>query len=151
MEKELDPNVWGKHYWFFLHTIAITYPLRPNEATKKKYYELIQNMPLFIPSIKLGDKFITYLEKYPVSSYLDSRIQFMKWVHFLHNKINEDLNKPKINFQESIRQYYNHYKPKETIEYKTYKFKKKVFFIVVCIFIVMIGFILYYTDYYKKI
>ncbi len=150
METQLDPQVWGKHYWFFLHTIAITYPLHPNEVTKKKYYEFIQNIPLFIPSRKLGDEFIRYLEKYPVSSYLDSRLDFMKWVHFIHNKINEKLDKPKITFQEYIRDYYNHYKPKETIEYKTYKFKKHLFFFVISSFILMVAFILYYTDYYKK-
>ena len=51
---EFDPNVWGPHYWFFLHTVAESYPLYPNEVTKKKYYELIQNMPLFIPVEELG-------------------------------------------------------------------------------------------------
>ena len=49
VSSSLDPTVWGPHYWFFLHTIALTYPIRPNEVTKKKHYELMQNMPLFIP------------------------------------------------------------------------------------------------------
>ena len=31
----LDSNVWGPHYWFFLHTIALTYPHNPNEVVKK--------------------------------------------------------------------------------------------------------------------
>ena len=47
--EKFDPTIWGPHYWFFLHTISHTYPLYPNEVTKKKYYDLIQNMPLFIP------------------------------------------------------------------------------------------------------
>ena len=33
---DLDPKIWGPHYWFFLHTIAMSYPLRPNAVTKKK-------------------------------------------------------------------------------------------------------------------
>ena len=41
-----DPNIWGPHYWFFLHTIAESYPLHPNSVTKKKYYDSIQNFPL---------------------------------------------------------------------------------------------------------
>ena len=45
----LDSAIWGPHYWFFLHTIALSYPIRPNTPTKKKYYEFIQNIPLFIP------------------------------------------------------------------------------------------------------
>jgi len=31
----LDPKIWGPHYWFVLHSIALTYPLTPNETTKK--------------------------------------------------------------------------------------------------------------------
>ena len=31
----LNPKVWGPHYWFVLHTIALTYPLKPNETVKK--------------------------------------------------------------------------------------------------------------------
>ncbi len=30
-----DPNIWGPHYWFFLHTIAESYPENPNQVTKK--------------------------------------------------------------------------------------------------------------------
>ena len=43
----LDPKIWGPHYWFFLHTIAVTYPHNPNSVTKKKYYDLIQNLHIF--------------------------------------------------------------------------------------------------------
>ena len=38
---ELDPKIWGPHYWFVLHTISLTYPDIPNETTKKKYYDLV--------------------------------------------------------------------------------------------------------------
>ena len=48
----LNPEVWGPHYWFFIHTVAMSYPLSPNEITKKKYYSLINDMPLFIPDQK---------------------------------------------------------------------------------------------------
>ena len=33
---ELDPIIWGPHYWFMLHTIALNYPIRPNDVIKKK-------------------------------------------------------------------------------------------------------------------
>ena len=34
-DKSFDPTVWGPHYWFFLMTIAISYPLKANELQKK--------------------------------------------------------------------------------------------------------------------
>ena len=36
MALKLDPEVWGPHYWFTLHTIALNYPLYPNDVSKKK-------------------------------------------------------------------------------------------------------------------
>ena len=42
----LDPNIWGPHYWFFLHTLALTYPETPNDVIKKKYYDFYQNLPI---------------------------------------------------------------------------------------------------------
>ena len=30
------PEIWGPHYWFFLNTVAMTYPNYPNKVTKKK-------------------------------------------------------------------------------------------------------------------
>ena len=80
-----NPDIWGPHYWFFLHTIAESYPITPNSITKRKYYDLIQNMPLFIPVVEMGDKFSEFLDKYPVSPYLDNRDSFVRWVHFIHN------------------------------------------------------------------
>ena len=38
----LDPKIWGPHYWFFLHTIALNYPLYPNDISKRKYYDVIE-------------------------------------------------------------------------------------------------------------
>ena len=49
----LDPKVWGPHYWFFLHTIALTYPILPNEVMRKKYYNFIhQILNIFLKMIK---------------------------------------------------------------------------------------------------
>lgn len=107
----LDPAVWGPHYWFFLHTVAMTYPRSPNEVTRKKYYELIQNMPLFLPVDAVSKQFGQILEQYPVSAYLDSRESLIRWVHFVHNQINGLLKKEPITLDEFYLRYYDAYKP----------------------------------------
>ncbi len=107
-----DPTVWGPHYWFFLHTIAHSYPTTPNEVTKRKYYDTIQNMPLFIPVSDIGDRFSNLLDKYPVSPYLGSRESFVRWVHFIHNKMNVILGKDEMSLLESIDAYFANYKPR---------------------------------------
>jgi hypothetical protein len=111
----LDPTVWGPHYWFVLHTIALSYPETPNETTKKKYYDFIQNIPLFLPVSEIGNSFSTFLDKYPVTPYLDSRESFVKWMHFIHNKINIALGYQELTMDESMSAYYENYKPKAVV------------------------------------
>ena len=106
----LDPKIWGPHYWFFLHTVAMTYPHHPNSVTKKKYYEFIQNLPLFIPVEEISKNFEKMIDRYPITPYLDNRDSFVRWTHFIHNKINEKLEKPTTTLNEFFVWYYNEYK-----------------------------------------
>ena len=128
-----DSNVWGPHYWFFLHSVAESYPLFPNEITKRKYYDLIQNFPLFIPNIEIGNKFSNYLDKYPVSPYLVSRESFVKWMHFIHNKINVSLNKPEISLITALDNYRSLYKPKPILFYENINLRKHYIFAIIII------------------
>lgn len=136
---DLDPTVWGPHYWFVLHTIALCYPLSPNDVTKKKYYEFIHNLPLMLPVEKIGNHFSKLIDQYPVTPYLDSRESFQKWMHFIHNKINEMLGLPTVTFPEFIDKYYHHYKPKDMIQRE--KLRKKEIFIFCLSILLLVGFI----------
>jgi hypothetical protein len=127
----LDPSVWGPHFWFFLHTIAMSYPHHPNSVTKKKYYELIQNLPVFIPVDNISSDFSKLLDTYPVTAYLDSRESFIKWMHFIHNKINEKLEKPKITINDFYLKYYEEYKPKDIRFKEFYRWREKVIYTLV--------------------
>jgi hypothetical protein len=130
---KLDPTVWGPHYWFFIHTIALSYPLRPNAVTKKKYYDFIQNLPLFLPNEQMATHFEKLLDLYPVTPYLDTRESFIRWTHHIHNKINELLEKKKISLAEFYEQYYDNYKPKEVKFKEYYKLRAKVIYLVIVI------------------
>lgn len=125
-ERLFDPNVWGPHYWFFLMSIAISYPIKANETTKKKYYDFISNLPLFIPHPKIGNNFSGLLDKYPVSPYLDGKDSFVKWVHFIHNKINIEIGKDETTLTEALNNYYDLYKPKEIKLKEQIKYRKKL-------------------------
>jgi len=112
MDTRLDPDVWGPHYWFFIHTVSFSYPQHPNAVTKRKYYDLIQNLPLFLPDPEMGNKFSVLLDRYPVSPYLDNRDSFMRWTHFIHNKYNEILGKEELSLYAGIDRYLSEYRPK---------------------------------------
>ena len=132
----LDPKVWGPHYWFFLHTLAMTYPHHPNAVTKKKYYEFIQNLPLFLPVEEISSSFSKLIEIYPITPYLDNRDSFVRWMYFIHNKINEKLEKPIIPLNEFYINYYDKYKPTGIKLYEFNKIKQKVVYIFIIIGIV---------------
>ena len=131
------PSVWGPHYWFTLHTIAMCYPKYPNAVTKKKYYDFIQNFPLFIPVDDIGNTFSRLLDKYPVTPYLDSRESFIKWVHFIHNKINIALGMEEITMEQAMTSYYEHYKPKIVKSKEQYNRREKIAFIGIATLIVI--------------
>ena len=143
--KDLEPKVWLKHLFFTLETIAVHYPNNPNKVTIKKYYHLIQNLPVFIPALPMGSYFLSLLDKYPVQPYLNSRTSFMKWVFFIKKKIYKKLKMEVFDFYENLENYYNSYKPEQEINLEKFKEKKKY---VQLFFVLMMGFSIYY--FYNK-
>lgn len=140
MEK-INPDVWGPHLWFFLHTVAYGYPKYPNAVTKRKYYDLIQNFPIFIPNPEIGNKFSHLLDSYPVTPYLDNRESFMRWVNFVHNKINHLLGKEEISFYASLDKYHKEYLPKPIYLAETIKIRQHLIhlaFILICFILIYI-------------
>jgi hypothetical protein len=137
----LNPIIWGPHFWFVLHTIAISYPTHPNSIIKKKYYEFIQNLPLFLPNNNISINFSKLLDKYPIKPYLDSRDDFIKWTYFIHNKINELLEKPLLTFEEFYVNYYEQYKLINTSNKEYNYIIKKIIY--VSLLVITISFIVY--------
>lgn len=139
----LEPNIWGPHYWFVLHTIALTYPKNPNSVIKKKYYDFIHNLPLFLPIESIGNQFSTLIDKYPVTPYLDSRASFIRWMHFIHNKINIITGKPTIKMDEAMSNYYELYKPKAVKNDEERKKREKIIFFSITSVLIVVSTYLY--------
>ena len=136
-----DPIIWGPHYWFFLMTLALSYPENVNSVTKRKYYDFIMNLPIFIPNPKIANHFSHLLDRYPVSPYLDRKESFIKWVIFIHNKINDHLGKIEISHSEAMANYLAEYRPKPIFLSDRIKWKKYFIisaFILLCFFLIYI-------------
>jgi hypothetical protein len=140
---QLDPKVWGPHMWFFINTIAITYPNRPNAITKKKYYDFMQNLPMFIPIEQMSGEFSKLLDEYPIQPYLETKESFIRWVWFIHNKINEKLEKPQITLNDFYKQYYEEYKPKNVKLAEYYKLRSKIIYASIILALIFVIFYLY--------
>ena len=98
------------------------------EDGTKKYYEVIMNMPLFIPHSKSSSDFCELLDEYPVKPYLDSRKDLTKWVHFIHNRLNEKLNLPQKDYDKFEAEYFAQYKNSESDLTKERNISSSAFF-----------------------
>ena len=76
----------------------------------------------------MGKNFSKLLNQYPVQPYLDSKMNFSKWIHYVTNKLNEELELPTNTFYGSLEEYYDKYKPKEVVEQEFFRKKKKYIF-----------------------
>ena len=140
----LDYQKWGPQFWFTLTTMAYMYPDRPNEVTIKKYYELIQNLPVFLPADPIGSNFSNLLDKYPVTPYLDSKKSFLKWLHFIYNQMRGHLGfKDDITMSEFINKYEDHYIPEPEVAIKDSKIKTRIVIGSVIGFLCITGIALY--------
>jgi len=142
--KVFDPTIWGPHFWFVLMTLALSYPENITAVTKRKYYDFITNLPIFIPNPKISNHFSYLLDRYPVSPYLDRKESFIRWVHFIHNKVNQHLGKDEISYTEAIDRYFDHYQPQPIILSDRFRWKK--YFLVAIIILACFFFIYLYWE-----
>jgi hypothetical protein len=87
-----------------------------------------------MPDSRMGNKFSGLLDKYPITPYLDSRDSFIKWVHFIHNRVNKITNKAEISLSQSLKEYYYNYKPKAIKIQEELKYRQKLVF-----FLILVG------------
>lgn len=140
--KDLDPSVWLPQFWFFLYTVAHSYPEFPNKVTKRKYYDFVQNTPLFIPHEGVRKIWIQLLDYFPVTPYLDNKDSFTYWVHFVHNKLHQELGKEEHTLLEHLDIYYDSYLPKSyslSQQWGIQKYHITYVFIICCAIFILVA------------
>ena len=140
---KLDSNIWGPHYWFFLHTASLSYPVTPNDTIKKKFYDFIHNFPLFMPDPKMAASFSDLLDTYPVSPYLDSKDSLVRWTHFIHNKVNKKLEKDQISLGKFYTEYYKQYETITEKQITQIKTKKHLVYAGLVVLLLILVFVFY--------
>ena len=83
------------------------------------------------------------LDKYPVTPYLEDREGFMKWNHFIQNKVNNALGLPEKTTAESLQDYYNEYKPRSIVMRDVIKQREKWLYLAVIVGFILGGMYLY--------
>jgi Erv1 / Alr family len=101
----LPPSSWGPFFWHTMHIVALGYPVKATYGHKKAAKDFFESLTFLIPCPICRDHYAEFLQKMPISPFLDRRDDLFKWTVELHNNVNETLGKPKYSEVESINFY----------------------------------------------
>ena len=82
-------KTWENHFWITIYLFVKNYPNKANQVIKKKYYLFFLNLPDFILNNNVRKQFTYLLNKYSVVPYLDTKLNLLRWLNFIHNKISK--------------------------------------------------------------
>ncbi|ETO13228.1 hypothetical protein RFI_24146 [Reticulomyxa filosa] len=87
-----DRQQLGRHTWTLLHTQSVYYPEKPTDEEKQDMNTFLHVLAKVYPCKVCGADLQYLLEQYPPQ--LDSRNDFAYYMCVIHNKVNQQLNKP---------------------------------------------------------
>ena len=99
------PPVWGPFFWHTIHIVAIGYPKNPTYTDKKCAKEFYESLAFLLPCSVCREHYKEHLSKNPLTPFLDSRTDLIKWTVSMHNKVNVSLGKREWTLEEVLSYY----------------------------------------------
>lgn len=110
-------SVWGPSMWHYLHTMSFNYPTKPTKTDKKKYKSFMLNLKNVLPCKYCRHNFRNNLKKLPLTDKdLKNRNKFSRWMFNMHELINKMLGKNSGLTYCKIRERYEHFRARCTID-----------------------------------
>ena len=97
-----NPNVFGPHFWFTLHSVSFFYPEAPTDTDMRIHKDFYESFAHVLPCDECKKHYRVLLTRYPIDGHLDSRDQLSRWVVFLHNQVNKSLGKKELPYDEVV-------------------------------------------------
>jgi hypothetical protein len=88
-----------------MHIVALGYPKNPTYTDKKCAKEFYESLAFLLPCSICREHYKEYLQTTPISTFLDSRTDLIKWTIQIHNKVNQMLGKPEWTLEEVLSYY----------------------------------------------
>ena len=102
---QFPPSVWGPFFWHTIHIIALGYPKNPNCTDKKSAKEFYESLAHLLPCAVCREHYKEHLVQNPITPFLDSRTDLIKWTIEIHNKVNKALGKKEWTLEEVLTYY----------------------------------------------
>lgn len=92
--KDCPPDVeqLGRSTWTLLHSIAATYPDKPNTTQQNNLKQFMESFASLYPCFYCAEDFREYMKKDKIK--VTNRDEFGKWLCNAHNNVNVKLGKP---------------------------------------------------------
>lgn len=105
----LDKDALFNDVFNFLKIACFNYSHTPNSILKKKYYDLISNIPIYYPESEFSSQFLHLLNTNPINTFLDSKKDLLRWLHYIENNILKTNGKPTQNYDSWVANYQSLY------------------------------------------
>ena len=102
---QFSPSVWGPFFWHTIHIVALGYSKNPTYTDKKCAKEFYESFAFLIPCSVCREHYKEHLVAKPITTFLDSRTDLIKWTIDIHNKVNKMLGKPEWTLDEVLTYY----------------------------------------------
>ena len=112
----MEPNIWGKHAWIFLHTVSMNYPDNPSNHDRKNYKDFFENLRYVLPCEVCKKHFSQHIHHNPIETALHSKRKLVEWLIEVHNQVNISLNKPTMTYDQVIDLYKKIYNGKMYVD-----------------------------------
>jgi hypothetical protein len=115
-------SVWGPSMWHYLHTMSFNYPVTPSQEDKKHYRDFVINLKYVLPCKYCRKNLKTNFKHLPLTmNEMKTRETFSRYIYDLHELINKMLKKKSNLSYEDVRERYEHFRSRCTIEEPTYR------------------------------
>lgn len=98
----MSPSVWGPIFWTTMHIVTLGYPHHPSDDERAGAAMFFNSLAQVIPCPICKEHYRAFLSRMPVEAATRSRNTLIRWAFDLHNKVNEQLEKPTISFDQFI-------------------------------------------------
>lgn len=104
----LDPEKWGKHSWFFLESIGLSFPDKPTQDELNSAIQFIKSLKDLLPCDKCRVHYNSFTARYPPEQITDGVI-FRKYILSLHNNVRQITGGKMLEESDVMKYYINQY------------------------------------------
>lgn len=94
----LSTKSWGPSGWYFLFSCIMGgYPVKydnknkDHRVIKSNFKNMLLSLGYTMPCIFCRESFRDFCKQLPIDNFLSGRIELMKWLYVIRNKVNEKL------------------------------------------------------------